>query len=129
MSDNQPWLAAYDFTRQLSLHHPQTLHRLLKPFETRRVPVRYTDGNEEVIHVINEAGLYKALIRFGHPEYHQLDEWPTREVIPTLRDQHAPDSELPHRVILSWQCQGLMLLEWQGERWMPWGQVPCHVDS
>ncbi|WP_375741242.1 hypothetical protein [Pseudomonas boanensis] len=101
MSDNQPGFAAYDLTRLLSLH------RLLKPFETRRVPVRYTNGNEEVIHVINEVGLYKALIRFGHPECHQLDEWPTRAVIPTLHGQQAPDSEL----------------------WMPREQVPGHVDS
>jgi prophage antirepressor-like protein len=127
--DNQPWFAAYDFARLLGLHHPQALHRRLKPHETRCVPVCYTNGHEENIHVINEAGLYKALIRFGHPECQSLDEWLTREVIPTLRDQHAPNNALPRRVMLSWQSQRLMLLEWQGELWMPWEQVPRYVGA
>ncbi|MCY1293203.1 hypothetical protein D9M69_435370 [compost metagenome] len=129
MIDNQPWFAAYDFARLLGLHHPQALHRRLKPFETRRIRLCCTTGSEETIDVINEAGLYKALIRFGHPECQQLDEWLTREVIPTLRDQHAQDYFHPRRVMLSWQSQTLTLLEWQGELWMPWEQVPRHVDT
>ncbi|MDE3739079.1 MULTISPECIES: Bro-N domain-containing protein [Pseudomonas] len=124
MIDNQPWFSAYDFARLLGLHHPQSLHRRLRPFEARRVPIRYANGHEEEIHVINEAGLYKALIRFGHPECQQLDEWLTREVIPTLRDQHAEGYFHPRRVLMTWQARRLMLLEWQGELWMPWEQAP-----
>ncbi|MDE3737333.1 Bro-N domain-containing protein [Pseudomonas resinovorans] len=127
MIDNQPWFSAYDFARLLGLHHPQSLHRRLKPHETRRVPIRYANGHEEEVQVINEAGLYKALIRFGHPECQQLDEWLTRDVIPTLRDQHAEDYYRPRRVMLSWQSQRLTLLEWQGELWMPWEQVPHYM--
>lgn len=128
MIDNQPWFSAYDFARLLGLHHPQALHRRVRPHETRRVRIRYASGHEEEIHVINEAGLYKGLLRFGHPECRQLDEWLTREVIPTLRDQHSPYGASPRRVVLSWQSQRLMLLEWQGELWMPWEQVPRFVD-
>ncbi|MGF6694565.1 prophage antirepressor-like protein [Metapseudomonas resinovorans] len=127
MIDNQPWFSAYDFARLLGLHHPQSLHRRLKPHETRRAPIRYANGHEEEVQVINEAGLYKALIRFGHPECQQLDEWLTRDVIPTLRDQHAEDYYRPRRVMLSWQSQRLTLLEWQGELWMPWEQVPHYM--
>ncbi|MCY1297065.1 hypothetical protein D9M70_464900 [compost metagenome] len=125
---NQPWFSAYNFARLLGLNHPQALHRRLKPFETRRIRLRYSTGSEESIHVINEAGLYKALIRFGHPECQQLEEWLTRQVIPTLRDRHADDEHLPRRVMLSWQSQRLVLLEWQGELWMPWEEVPRYCD-
>ncbi|MCO6059742.1 Bro-N domain-containing protein [Pseudomonas sp. MOB-449] len=124
MIDNQPWFSAYDFARLLGLHHPQALHRRLRPHETRCATICYANGNQETVHLINEAGLYKALIRFGHPECQQLDEWLTREVIPILRDQHAPDTWLPRRVMMSWQSRRLMLLEWQGELWMPWEDAP-----
>ncbi|BAN50753.1 Bro-N domain-containing protein [Metapseudomonas resinovorans] len=129
MIDNQPWFSAYDFARLLGLHHPQSLHRRLKPFESRHIRLRYTTGSEECVDVINEAGLYKALIRFGHPECQQLEEWLTRQVIPTLRDRHADGDFHPRRVMLSWQSQRLVMLEWQGELWMPWEEVPRYRDA
>lgn len=127
MIDNQPWFSTYDFARLLGLHHPQALHRRLKPHETRRIRLHRRCGSEETIDVMNEAGLYKALIRFGHPECQQLDEWLTREVIPTLRDQQDAHTHAPRRVWIGWQSERLLLLEWQGELWMQWEKVPRYL--
>ncbi|BAU76386.1 BRO-N domain-containing protein [Metapseudomonas furukawaii] len=127
MIDNQPWFSAYDFARLLGLHHPQALHRRLRPFESCRVLLQYASGNEEEVPMINESGLYRALVRFGHPECRGLEEWMSREVIPTLRDLHARDEARPRRVMLSWQTRRLVLLEWQGELWMPWNDMPRHL--
>ncbi|MFU6375685.1 Bro-N domain-containing protein [Metapseudomonas otitidis] len=129
MIDNQPWFSSYDFARLLGLHHPQALHRRLRAFETRTTRFVYATGNEEDVHLLNEAGLYKALIRFGHPECLHLDEWLTREVIPTLRDQVATSTYTPRRVVIGWQNQRLSLLEWQGELWMPWEKVPRYIGT
>ncbi|SDI74254.1 BRO-N domain-containing protein [Pseudomonas panipatensis] len=124
MIDNQPWFAAHDLARMLGLHHPQALHRRLQPHETRRICLRYATDSEEQIDVINEAGLYKALVRFGHPESLHLDTWLTREVIPTLRDQYAPDGPAPRRVTMNWQARRVVLLDWQGELWVPLEAMP-----
>ncbi|CDF87050.1 hypothetical protein PKB_5745 [Pseudomonas knackmussii B13] len=124
MIDNQPWFVGHDVARMLGLQHPQSLHRRLQPHETQRIHLRYATESEEPVDVINEAGLYKALVRFGHPESLHLDSWLTREVIPTLRDQYAPDGPAPRRVMMSWQQRQMMLLEWQGELWVAWEEMP-----
>lgn len=129
MIDNQPWFNTYDFARLLGLNHPQALHRRLHSHETRRIRMAYQSGSEEYVDVMNEAGLYKALIRFGHPECRQLDEWLTREVIPTLRDQKITNTCIPRRVMIGWRSQRLLLLEWQGELWMPWEDVPRYMSK
>ena len=129
MIDKQPWFSTYDFARLLGLHHPHSLHRRLRAHETQRVRLTYRTGSEEIVDVMNEAGLYKALIRFGHPETHHLDEWLTREVIPTLRDQNNAGLYAPRRVMIGWQNQRLSLLEWQGELWMHWEDVPRHLTQ
>ncbi|WP_324711156.1 BRO-N domain-containing protein [Pseudomonas citronellolis] len=95
MIDNQPWFAAQDLARLLGIGYPQRFHHRFRPHETRRIHVLYATDSEEPLDMINEAGLYKALIRFGHPESQHLDQWLSREVIPTLRDQHTPDHRPP----------------------------------
>lgn len=127
--DNQPWFGAYDFARLLGLHHPQALHRRLRPFDTRRVNFMNASGGVEAVQVISEAGLYKALVRFGHPECQGLEEWLSREAIPLLRDRHDDDCCHPRRIVLSWQSQRLLLLDWQGELWMPWIEVPRYMHA
>ncbi|KRV73916.1 MULTISPECIES: BRO-N domain-containing protein [Pseudomonas] len=124
MIDNQPWFAAQDLARLLGFGYPQRFHHRFRPHETRRIHVRYATDSEEPLDMINEAGLYKALIRFGHPESQHLDQWLSREVIPTLRDQHTPDHHTPRRVLMSWQARRVMLLDWQGELWVPLEEMP-----
>lgn len=124
MIDNQPWFAAPDLARLLAVHHPQSFHRRFQPHETRVVRLAYTSGREEPVDMLGEAALYKALVRFGHPEVRGLEDWLSREVIPTLRDQHRGDDYLPRRVVMNWHQHRMTLLDWQGELWVPLEQVP-----
>ncbi|WP_165667170.1 BRO-N domain-containing protein [Metapseudomonas otitidis] len=127
MLDNQPWFVAVDFARLLGMQHPQTLHRRVGSDHARRVFLACSSSLEEPVDVISEAGLYKALVRFGHPENAHLERWLTREVIPTLRDAHAADGNAPRRVLLRWQGTRVVMLNWQGELWVPLEDMPSLV--
>ncbi|MFZ5961102.1 Bro-N domain-containing protein [Pseudomonas knackmussii] len=124
MIDNQPWFSAPDLARLLAYRFPHSIHHRFYPHEVQTVRLAYATGSEEQTVMLSEAAVYKALIRFGHPELEALDRWLTQEVIPTLRDQYAPDGPAPRRVIMNWQQRQMMLLEWQGELWMAWEQMP-----
>ncbi|WP_236209155.1 BRO-N domain-containing protein [Pseudomonas tohonis] len=124
MIDDQPWFCAYDFARLLGLHHPQALHRRLRPYQVRKARFAYATGSEEEVQLVSEGGLYQAMLRFGHPELRHLEEWLARDVIPTLRDQYISTRQQPRRVMLDWQSRRLVLLDWQGELWMQWEKVP-----
>lgn len=124
MIDNQPWFAAVDLARLLAVRYPHSFHQRFQPHETRRVHLQYESGREEPVDMLSEPALYKALVRFGHPELHSLEHWLSHEVIPTLRDLHSADDYLPRRVVMSLQQQRMTLLEWQGELWVPLENVP-----
>lgn len=127
MLDNQPWFVAVDFARLLGIQHPQTLHRRVGSDHARRVVLACSSSFEEPVDVISEAGLYKALVRFGHPENAHLERWLNREVIPTLRDAHAANGNAPRRVLLRWQGMRVVMLNWQGELWVPLEDMPSLV--
>ncbi|MBB4861978.1 prophage antirepressor-like protein [Pseudomonas nitritireducens] len=127
--DQQPWFSAYDLARLLVVHYPQSFHHRFLAHEVRSVRLQYVSGKEEVIEMLSEAALYKALVRFGHPEVQTLDLWLTREVIPVLRDQVGEDSMHPRRVLMTWHSQRLTLLSWQGDLWMPWEDMPRLVAA
>ncbi|MDF3932444.1 BRO-N domain-containing protein [Pseudomonas citronellolis] len=128
MIDNQPWFASYDLARLLGIRHPHTFQHRVLPHETQRIHLCYETGSEEAVDVLSEAALYKALVRFGHPESQHLDTWLTREVIPSLRDQASP-GDTPRRVVMSWQARPLVLLDWQGELWVPFEAMPRLVEA
>ena len=129
MINNQPWFAARDIARLLSYRFPQSIQHRFFPHEVRTVRLAYSTGAEEETVMLSEAALFKALVRFGHPELESLDRWLTQDVIPTLRDEYAPEMDTPRRVLLTWEARRLMLLNWQGGLWMRWEEVPRVVGS
>lgn len=124
MIDNQAWFVASDIARLLAYRFPHSIHHRFYDHEVQTIRLAYSTGSEEETVMLSEAALYKALVRFGHPELEALDCWLTQDVIPTLRDEHAPQANAPTRVMLTWETKRLMLLNWQGALWMRWEEVP-----
>lgn len=122
--DNQAWFVSRDIARLLSVQYPDSFHHRFFPHEVQTVRLTYRSGSEEQTTLISEAAAYKAFVRFGHPELEALDHWLSQDVIPTLRDQHTPESAAPRRVLLTWDARRLMLLNWQGGLWMRWEEAP-----
>jgi len=129
MIDNQPWFAARDIARLVAFRFPHSIQHRFYPREVRTICLAYSTGAEEETVMLSEAAVYKALIRFGHPEIEALDHWLTQDVIPTLRDAHAAASGEPRRVTLSWRARRLMLLQWQGDLWLRWDDMPRLVTD
>ncbi|MBB4864069.1 prophage antirepressor-like protein [Pseudomonas nitritireducens] len=122
--DNQPWFVACDFARLLGLHHPNVLAQRVEPHEVRHIRLLDHGGGEHRAEVLNEPALYKALLRFANPETRQLGRWLHEEVIPLLRDQHQNEGHYPRRLLMNWCARRVTLLDWQGELWVPWEQIP-----
>lgn len=122
--DDQPWFVAHDLACLLGLHHPQTLARRVEVYEVRSVRLHSASGGESVEEMVNEAALYKLLIRFGHPENRTLGRWLAEQVIPLLRDEVKSGSPQPRRMLMRWKSQRLTVLDWQGEIWVPLQQLP-----
>ncbi|QJP06720.1 phage antirepressor [Pseudomonas multiresinivorans] len=122
--DNQAWFVSRDIARLLSVQFPDSFHHRFFPHEVQTVQLAYRTGSTEETILVIEAAAYKALVRFGHPELESLDHWLSQDVIPTLRDQHTPETDAPRRVHLTWETRRLMLLNWQGGLWMRWEEVP-----
>lgn len=124
MIDNQPWFVATDYARMLGLHHPTVLARRLEDGEVRPVRLLANSGSEEVVEVICEAALYKALYRHSHPENRTLGRWLSEEVIPLLRDQHQENPHQPRRMRMTWLAGDVTVLDWQGDIWVPLDEMP-----
>jgi prophage antirepressor-like protein len=124
MLDNQAWFASRDIARLLSVQYPDSFHHRFFPHEVQTLPLTYSTGTTEDTVLLSEAAIYKAFVRFGHPELETLDRWLAQDVLPTLRDEHAPGSDAPRRVKLMWDTRQWLLLNWQGGIWMRWEDVP-----
>lgn len=122
--DDQPWFVAHDLACLLGLRHPQSLAGKVSGDEVRTVWLLHASDNEEKVEVLNEPALYKALIRYGHPEYRTVARWLSDEVIPLLRDQGRVDPQSPRRLQISWRSRRVTVLDWQGRIWVPLEQLP-----
>lgn len=123
MIDQQPWFVASDFGRLISQRHAERLCRRMDEDQIRTIRLRYDSGNEEQLQAINEAGIYKCLFRFPHPENRAISRWLSHEVIPALRDQQQGGNG-PRRLFMAWDSKRVSVLEWQGELWIPLHALP-----
>eukprot|EP01031_Cornospumella_fuschlensis_P049079 gene49079-60077_t len=97
MVDNQPWFVAHDFARLIGALRPYCMTRLVDPHQRRVVVLRHASGGREEVLAISEAGAYRLLYRFNHPEHRGISRWLSEEVVPILYDQHRDDEATPRR--------------------------------
>ncbi|MEP9315858.1 phage antirepressor [Pseudomonas sp. LABIM340] len=120
--DNQPWLVA----RELGyLIRERVEAYVLRMDEDLFREVRLVTGSgEEDALLVSDFGAFHVLQRFRDPEHRQLRMWLTGHVLPTLRDQGRVASGLPKRLQARGEGRPLAVLDWQGEYWVPMGEVP-----
>lgn len=80
----EPWFVAADVAQALGYHHTHDLTRVLEDYEKGTQIVR-TPGGEQEMRVINESGLYSAVLKSRKPEAKVFKRWVTCEVLPTIR--------------------------------------------
>lgn len=82
--DDQPWFVAADVSLALEYRIAGDMTRNLDDDEKGTQIVRTPGGEQEML-VINESGLYSAILRSRKAEAKRFKKWITAEVLPAIR--------------------------------------------
>lgn len=85
--DGWVWFVASDVSRVLDYSEPAAMTRHLDEDE-KGLSIVQTPGGEQSVIVINESGLYSAVLRSRKAEAKRFKKWVTAEVLPAIR-QHG----------------------------------------
>lgn len=86
MKGNNPWFVAKDVAEVLAFSETAAMTRHLDPDEVKSVKL---EGMNMMSTLINESGLYSAIIRSRKPEAKKFKKWVTSEVLPSIRKHGA----------------------------------------
>lgn len=82
--NNEPWFVATDVASVLEYRDAHDMTRILDDDE-KGTQIMRTLGGEQSVSVINESGLYSAILRSRKPEAKAFKKWVTSEVLPSIR--------------------------------------------
>lgn len=82
--DGDPWFVAADVARILGYSATAAMTRSMDDDE-KGVRTLHTPGGEQEMTVVNEPGLYSAIIRSTIPQAREFKRWITHDVLPTIR--------------------------------------------
>lgn len=82
--DGEPWFVAADVAQALGYRNAPDLTRSLEDYEKGTHNVR-TPGGEQEMSVVNESGLYSAVLKSRKAEAKAFKRWVTCEVLPAIR--------------------------------------------
>lgn len=86
--NDQPWFVAKDIAEILGYENSRTMTRRLDDDE-KGVQNLHTLGGIQELTVINESGLYNAILGSNKPEARRFKKWVTVEVLPSIRRDGA----------------------------------------
>jgi prophage antirepressor-like protein len=108
--DDVVWFVASDVAKALGYPQAKDMARLLDEDERGRQIVPTPSGEQEVV-IINESGLYHAVLRSRKPEARPFRKWVTAEVLPAIRKTGqytaAPYTAGPHDSLTAEQAETL----------------------
>lgn len=84
LRDGEPWFVAGDVSTALDYSEAKDMTRNLDDDEKGRQIVPTLGGDQEMT-VINESGLYSAILKSRKPEAKAFKKWVTSEVLPSIR--------------------------------------------
>ena len=82
--NSEPWFVAADVAQSLDYRMASDMTRSLDDDERGTQIVRTPSGDQEML-VINESGLYSAILKSRKPEAKRFKRWVTHEVLPSIR--------------------------------------------
>ncbi|HEU5223474.1 MAG TPA: BRO family protein [Candidatus Lumbricidophila sp.] len=84
VADGGPWFVAADLARVLGYSATEAMTRSLD-MDEKGMQTLHTPGGQQSLTVVNEPGLYSAIIRSTLPSARDFKRWVTHEVLPTIR--------------------------------------------
>ena len=82
--NNEPWFVATDIASILEYRDAHNMIRFLDEDE-KGTHILSTHSGSQELSVINESGLYSAILRSRKPEAKTFKKWVTSEVLPSIR--------------------------------------------
>lgn len=82
--DGEPWFVAADVATGIGYRSAYDMIRNVEEDEMGAQIVR-TPGGDQQMRVINESGLYSAIIKSRKPEAKRFKKWVTGTVLPSIR--------------------------------------------
>lgn len=82
--NGEPWFVAADVARVLEYRTANDMFRGIDDEEKGYEKVR-TPGGLQTMTIVNESGLYTAIVRANAPRAKPFRQWVTQEVLPTIR--------------------------------------------
>lgn len=86
--NGEPWFVLKDVCKVLSIGNVSDVFKRLDADE-KGVGQIDTLGGSQTMNIINESGLYNAILRSDKPEAKPFRKWVTSEVLPTIRKHGA----------------------------------------
>ena len=108
MVDDEPWFVAKDISDKLG--YAQTSN-MMKRIDDEDFKSSVLDGMNMKSLLINESGLYSAIIGSKLPSAKQFKHWVTSEVLPSIRKHGAQATKDTIDKIISNPDYGIMLLQ------------------
>ena len=108
MVDDEPWFVAKDISDKLG--YAQTSN-MMKRIDDEDFKSSVLDGMNMKSLLINESGLYSAIIGSKLPSAKQFKHWVTSEVLPSIRKHGAYATKDTIEKIISNPDYGIMLLQ------------------
>lgn len=100
--DDEPWFVASDVACALGYRMASDMTRRLDSDEKGTRSMR-TPGGEQRLSIINEAGLYSAILGSKVPSAKAFQRWVTHEVLPSIRKRGgymaAREDETPEQIM------------------------------
>ena len=85
-AQGEPWFVAADVAQSLDYRMASDMTRSLDDDEKGTQIVRTPSGDQEML-VINESGLYSAILKSRKPEAKRFKRWVTHEVLPASHER------------------------------------------
>jgi prophage antirepressor-like protein len=82
--DGEVWFVLNDVCQALNLTNPRQAAQRLDDDE-KGVTISDTPGGQQLLSVVNEAGLYSLILTSRKAEARRFKRWVTHEVLPSLR--------------------------------------------
>jgi anti-repressor protein len=84
--EGEPWFVAKDIAEMLGYADTEKMTRRLDDDEKTTIPFRGDGSNYQTnMVIINESGLYNAILGSSKPEAKRIKKWITSEVMPSIR--------------------------------------------
>lgn len=104
--DGAPWFVAADVAAALEYRDAFNMIRVLDDDE-KGTQIVSTPGGDQQMQIINESGLYSAVLRSRKPEAKKFKRWVTHEVLPSIRKTGRYEAAAPEPTLSAEQQRAL----------------------